>query len=71
MIVYPEELMAQRIKELEAENARLQLECQAQYDRGYYDGRQFDGALDAGVDISPSIYTAISELNALLREIDQ
>lgn len=35
---------ADSIEQLEAENARLQLECQAQYDRGYYDGRQFDGA---------------------------
>lgn len=28
-----------------------------------------NGALDAGVDPSPSIYTAMSELSALLREI--
>ena len=27
-----------------AEIDRLKLECQAQYDRGYYDGRQNDGA---------------------------
>ena len=27
-----------------AEIERLRLECQAQYDRGYYDGRQNDGA---------------------------
>jgi hypothetical protein len=27
-----------------AEIDRLRLECQAQYDRGYYDGRQNDGA---------------------------
>ena len=32
------------IKQLSAEIDRLRLECQAQYDRGYYDGRQNDGA---------------------------
>ena len=32
------------IEALEAENARLQLECESQYHRGYYDGRQYDGA---------------------------
>lgn len=35
---------ADRIEALAAENAQLQLECKAQYDRGYYDGRQYDGA---------------------------
>lgn len=33
---------ADRIEALSAENERLQLECKAQYDRGYYDGRQYD-----------------------------
>ena len=27
-----------------AEIEKLRLECQAQYDRGYFDGRQYDGA---------------------------
>ena len=36
---YPEELLAEKVRELEAENERLREECQAQYDRGYYDGR--------------------------------
>lgn len=35
---------ADRIEALAAENERLQLECKAQYDRGYYDGRQYYGA---------------------------
>lgn len=30
-----------------------------------------NGALDAGVDPSPSIYTAMSELNAILKEIER
>ena len=38
------EAAADRIEAQAAEIDRLQLECQAQYDRGYYDGRQFDGA---------------------------
>ena len=33
-----------RIEAQAAEIERLKLECQAQYDRGYYDGRQYDGA---------------------------
>jgi hypothetical protein len=32
------------VEDQAAEIARLRLECQAQYDRGYYDGRQNDGA---------------------------
>ena len=35
---------AARIKAQAAEIERLQLECKAQYDRGYYDGRRYDGA---------------------------
>lgn len=33
-----------KIDALEAEIEKLRLERQAQYDRGYYDGRQYDGA---------------------------
>jgi hypothetical protein len=33
-----------KIDALEAEIEKLRLECQAQYDRGYYDGRRYDGA---------------------------
>ena len=36
---YPEELLTEKVKALEAEIERLREECQAQYDRGYYDGR--------------------------------
>jgi hypothetical protein len=35
---------AEHIEAQAAEIERLRLECQAQYDRGYYDGRQYDGA---------------------------
>jgi hypothetical protein len=68
MIVYPEEIMSKRIKELEAENDRI---IRIIKDRRNTHHGFVNGALDAGVDISPSIYTAISELNALLREIEQ
>jgi hypothetical protein len=34
----------QKVEAQAAEIERLRLECQAQYDRGYYDGRQYDGA---------------------------
>ena len=35
---------ADHIEAQAAEIEKLQLECKAQYDRGYYDGRRYDGA---------------------------
>jgi hypothetical protein len=43
----PDTLITELVDRIEAQAAeieRLRLECQAQYDRGYYDGRQYDGA---------------------------
>lgn len=36
--------LVRHIEAQAAEIERLQLECKAQYDRGYYDGRRYDGA---------------------------
>jgi len=38
------EMLEAQLANAEQEIDRLRLECQAQYDRGYYDGRQNDGA---------------------------
>jgi len=37
-------MLEAQLANAEQEIDRLRLECQAQYDRGYYDGRQNDGA---------------------------